>query len=133
MRASLQQHARHHDLVADHHLAIEQRIQLLALDILPSKVFHFAGCAHFITPYSRAALSCKYIRASSIALASLNAPSATSSAKAAEIAVRADRTASQKVSSAPIASLNGNASDPNIMRSGNSETHCFRIRFSSDG
>src|SRR5258708_4496626 len=65
-----------------------------------------------------AALSWRYIRASSSAFSSVNAPSATSSARAAATAVRAERAASQNVSSAPTASLNGNASEPNIMRSG---------------
>jgi hypothetical protein len=36
VRAFLQQHAGQHDFVADHHLAVDERIQLLALDVFPS-------------------------------------------------------------------------------------------------
>src|SRR2546421_5002084 len=45
------------------------------------------------------------------AFSSVNAPSATSSASAAATAVRADRAATQNVSSAPTASLNGKRSE----------------------
>src|SRR5208282_5322933 len=129
--AFFDQYARQHDFVADHHFPVNLRVQLLALNILPGNVFHFWSAAHRFPPYSFAALSCRYMCASSRAFSSLNAPSETSSASAAATAVRAERAASQKVSSAPTASLNGNASDPNIIFSGYSEIHCFRIFFSS--
>src|SRR5580658_3360859 len=131
--ALLDKHASQHDFVTDHHLALYQRIQLLALHALPRDVFHFRGVAHGLAPYSFAALSCRYMCASSKALPSLNAPSETNSASAAAMAIRAERDASQNVSSAPTASLNGNASEPNIIRSGYSEIHCFKIFFNSDG
>ena len=35
VRAFLQQHARQHNLVADYHFAVDERIQLLALDVFP--------------------------------------------------------------------------------------------------
>src|SRR5579863_6415048 len=133
MGAFLHKHARQHNLVADHHFPVNQWIQRLALHVLPRDVFHLRHGAHGLAPYSFAALSCRYMCASSSAFSSLNAPSETSSASAAAIAVLADRAASQNVSSAPTASLKGNASDPNIILSGNSEIHCFKMFFSSEG
>src|SRR5712692_6187010 len=133
VRTLLEQHARQHDFVADHHFTVDQRIELLAFHVFPGDVLRFGRGAHFISPYSLAALSCRYMRASSSAFASVNAPSATSSASAAATAVRAERAASQNVSSAPTASLKGNASDPNIILSGKSEIHCLRMFFNSDG
>ncbi len=41
VRAFLQQHARQHDFVADHHLAVDERIQLLAFDIFPCNMLRF--------------------------------------------------------------------------------------------
>src|SRR5271169_4048320 len=129
----LHQHACQHDFISDHHFSVNLRIQLLTFDIFPGYVFHSGSGAHGLTPYSFAALSCRYILASSSAFSSLNAPSETSSAKAAAAAVRAERDASQKVSSAPTASLNGNASEPNMILSGKSEIHCFKMFLSSEG
>src|SRR5271168_545586 len=131
--AFLHEHACQHDLLADHHFPVNQRIQWLVLDVLPRNVFHFRCSAHCLAPYSFAALSCRYMCASSSAFSSLKAPSETSSASAAAMAVRAERDASQKVSSAPTASLNGNASEPNIILSGKREIHCFKMFFSSEG
>src|SRR5690349_20058031 len=133
MRALFQEDAHKHDLVPNHHFAADERAQLFVFYILPGDVFRLRRSAHLRSPYSFAALSCRYMRASSSALASVNAPSATSSASAAATAVRAERAASQKVSSAPTASLKGKASEPNMIFSGKSEIHCFRIFFSSEG
>src|SRR5216684_6499940 len=133
VRAFFHQYARQHDFIADYHFAADERVQWLALHVFPCDVLRFRRGAHFFSPYSFAALSCRYKRASSSAFSSVKAPSATSSASAAATAVRAERAASQKVSSAPTASLNGKASDPNMMRSGKSEIHCFKIFFSSEG
>src|SRR5256885_7987345 len=99
VRTFFEQHARQHDFIADQHFAADEGIQLFALHVFPRHVLHF------FSPYSLAALSCRYRRASSRAFSSLQAPSATSSARAAATAVRAERAASQKVSSAPTASL----------------------------
>src|ERR1700674_1606141 len=118
VRAFLQQHAGQHHFFADHHLAVDQRIQLLAGNLVPLDVLQFRRYAHGFAPYSFAALSCRYMRANSSAFSSLKAPSDTNSASAAATAVRADRAASQNVSSAPTASLNGNASEPNMILSG---------------
>src|SRR5438876_3111189 len=133
VRTLLHQHARQHDFAADHHLAVNERIQFLALHVFPGDVFRLGWVARFMSPYNFAALSCRYKRASSMAFSSVKAPSATSSASAAAAAVRAERTASQNVSSAPTASLNGNASEANIIFSGYSEIHCLRMFFNSDG
>src|SRR6202049_5007050 len=120
MRAFLHQHARQHNLVAHQHFPIDLRIEVFALHVLPRGVFQLRA-AHFLSPYSLVALSCKYMCASSRAFASLMAFSATNSASASATAVRAERTASQNVSSAPTASLNGKASEPNMIFSGYNE------------
>src|SRR6266480_5209 len=133
VRAFLHQHARQHDFIADQHFAADEGIELLALHAFPRDVLRFRRGAHFFSPYNFAALSCRYRRASSTAFSSVKAPSATSSASAAATAVRAERAASQKVSSAPTASLNGKASDPNMIFSGYSEIHCLRMLFNSEG
>src|SRR6267142_2258448 len=133
VRTSLHEHARQHNFIADQHFAADEGIELLALHVFPREVLRFRRGAHFFSPYNFAALSCRYRRASSTAFSSVKAPSATSSASAAATAVRAERAASQKVSSAPTASLNGKASDPNMIFSGYSEIHCLRIFFNSEG
>src|SRR5437016_12465920 len=106
VRAFFEQHARQHDFVAHQHFAADEGIQLFALHVFPRHVLHF------FSPYSLAALSCRYSRDSSRAFSSLQAPSATMSARAAATAVRAERAASQKVSSAPTADRKGKASEP---------------------
>jgi hypothetical protein len=59
MGAFFQEYARQHDLFADHHLAVDQVIQLLVLDLIPGDIFQSGLRAHFFKPpYSRAALSC---------------------------------------------------------------------------
>src|ERR1700749_2259025 len=133
MRAFFHQHAREHHLVADDLFAIDQRIQLFALDIFPRNIFKRSRRAHFDPPYSFAALSCRYICASSIAFTSVKAPSETSSASAAASAVRVLRAESQKLSSAPSASLNGNASDAYIILSGKSVMSCLITSLNCDG
>src|SRR5579863_1624207 len=133
VRALFHQHARQHHLIADDHLTIDQRIQLLALHVFPWNVFEAFRRAHFDPPYSFAALSCRYMRASSIAFGSVYAPSETSSASAAASAVRVLRAESQKLSSAPSASLNGNASDAYIILSGKSVMSCLITSLNCDG
>src|SRR6267378_168168 len=133
VRAFLHEHARQHNFIADQHFAADEGIELLPLHVFPRDVLRFRRGAHFFSPYSFAALSCRYRRARSSVFSSVKAPSATSSASAAATAVRAERAASQKVSSAPTASLNGKASDPNMIFSGYSEIHCLRMFFNSEG
>src|ERR1700674_564036 len=133
VRAFLHEYARQHNFIANQHFAADEGIELLALHAFPRDVLRFRRGAHFFSPYNFAALSCRYRRASSAAFSSLKAPSATSSASAAATAVRAERAASQNVSSAPTASLNGKASDPNMIFSGYSEIHCLRMFFNSEG
>jgi len=76
----------------------------------PGDVFRLGWVAHFMSPYNFAALSCS-------TSAPVRWPSLRESAfgdefrQRAAAAVRAERTASQNVSSAPTASLNGNASE----------------------
>ena len=50
VRAFFHQHAGEHDFFADDHFAVDQRIEFLAFDAFPWNVFHFCGCAHFISP-----------------------------------------------------------------------------------
>src|SRR5262249_41053158 len=133
MRALFHQHAREHHLIPDDHLAIDQRIQLFALDFFPRNILESLRRAHLVPPYSFAALSCRYMCASSIAFGSVKAPSETSSASAAANAVRVLRAESQKLSSAPSASLNGNASDAYIILSGKSVSSCFSTSLNCDG
>src|SRR5437899_2882169 len=103
VRALLHQHAGQHDFVAYYHFAVDQRIELLAFHVFPRDVLRFYRGAHFISPYSLAALSCSYLRAGWSAFGSGKATSATSSASAAATAVRAERAASQNASSPPTA------------------------------
>jgi hypothetical protein len=48
--AFLYQHASEHDLVADDHFAIDQRVKFFALDFVPRNVFEGCWRAHFAPP-----------------------------------------------------------------------------------
>jgi hypothetical protein len=48
--ALLHDHARQHDLVADHHFAVDQRIEMFALDFVPRDVLAGCGCTHLMAP-----------------------------------------------------------------------------------
>src|SRR5260370_24693021 len=112
VRPFLHQHPCQHDFIADQHFAVDERVQLLAFHVFPCDVLRFRQGAHFFSPYSFAALSCRYRRASSSAFSSVKASSAPSSASAAATALRPERATSQNVPSAPTASFKPHASDP---------------------
>src|SRR5277367_2876714 len=127
-------HPCQHQPIPNHHLAVNLVVQLLPLHIFPRRILQLCLSAHFFkSPYNLTALSCKYPCASSSAFASLIAPSSTSSASAAANPVREVRAASHILSSAPNASLNGNASDPNIILSGYKVNNCFITTLNCDG
>lgn len=44
------EHTGEHNLVADDHFAIDQRVKFLALDLVPRNVFEGCGRGHFVIP-----------------------------------------------------------------------------------
>jgi hypothetical protein len=50
VRAFLQQHARQHDFVADDHFAVDERIQLLTLDVFPYDMLRLRRGAQSASP-----------------------------------------------------------------------------------